>query len=74
MSTELKSCFVCSGRVSINAKHCPHCGQPRPASYGKHPFWSSWLGEVVMEIIILRLGVGFIFIAILLFIFWIFYG
>jgi len=29
--TDLTRCRVCDGKVSVNAKACPHCGEPNPA-------------------------------------------
>ena len=72
MSTELKSCFVCSGRVSVKAKHCPQCGQPWPANWGKSPFWSHWIIEGIVNEILLRMVAVFLAMAIVVLIFWIF--
>ena len=27
-NSNLAKCAVCSGSISVNAEHCPHCGEP----------------------------------------------
>jgi len=74
MNENITSCFVCGGRVSVEAKHCPHCAQPWPSSYGKNPVTRNWIVAGLIEQFFLPMLGVFILVAILFFIFWIFYG
>jgi len=44
------SCVFCYSKVSPMAKACPSCGHSWPGNKGKHPFWNTLTGKLLVQL------------------------
>ena len=50
----LSTCDTCNGKVSTEAKACPHCGQPNPTSGDLHALVLALAGNKINAIKLVR--------------------